>query len=92
MNRAIDQDPESPDRYYDAACIYGRIGDQEKSLEYLERALAKGFVRFSHIRIDDDLDLLHELPQFEQLIQKYEKENSEQNEKNQHISISSTQV
>jgi len=57
---------------YDAACLYSLMGDTEKSLEYLKTAFELGWSRFTHARRDDDLSTVRALPEFEELIQKYE--------------------
>jgi clan AA aspartic protease (TIGR02281 family) len=59
--------------YYDAACLYSLMGETSQSLSYLRTALEKGFFRFAHIRRDIDLDNIHGLPEFEALMQEYEK-------------------
>lgn len=58
---------------YDAACLYARMGDKEKSISYLEKSLEKGFRRFAHISKDDDMDILRDMPEFKALIEKYRK-------------------
>jgi tetratricopeptide (TPR) repeat protein len=72
MNRVIAQDPTYAGNYYDAACLYSRLGDLTKSLDNLKIAFEKGFCRFHHVRIDDDLEALRATPEFKQLIQEYE--------------------
>lgn len=57
---------------YDAACLYSRMGNAEKALGYLRQSLEKGFMRFSHIMMDDDLDQLKERDEFKALIKEYE--------------------
>ncbi len=71
MNRIIDGDIENKGNYYDAACLYSRMGEQSKALEYLEMALKKGYSRYSHIENDDDLDGIRNLPEYKELIAKY---------------------
>lgn len=72
MNRVIASDSIAPGIYYDAACLYSRLGDKEKALQYLGTAFAKGFRRFHHVRTDDDLAPVRSLPEFEALISEYE--------------------
>lgn len=74
MNKIIELDTLNAGNYYDAACIYGRIGDKQKSLENLKLALEKGFKRFPHIDNDDDMDPIRDMPEFQELINKYRTE------------------
>ena len=71
MDRVLDNDSINPGNYYDAACLFGRLGDNKKALVYLEESLKKGFHRFMHIWHDDDLAELRSFPEFEKLIAKY---------------------
>lgn len=63
----------SAGNYYDAACLYARMGEKTTSLGYLEKSLEKGFHRFAHIRNDDDLDAIRDMKEYEELINKYER-------------------
>lgn len=56
---------------YDAACLYSRMGEKEKAINYLGKALAGGFRRFAHIERDDDLDNIREMVEFKALIEEY---------------------
>ena len=71
MNNVIEKDPNDAGNYYDAACLHSRMGELDKSIEFLQTALEKGFRRFSHLEMDDDLDAIRELPKYKELIQHY---------------------
>lgn len=71
MNNVIEKDPDDAGNYYDAACLHSRMGELDKSIEFLQTALEKGFRRFSHLEMDDDLDAIRELPKYEELIRQY---------------------
>ncbi len=62
----------SAGHYYDAACLYARMGDREASLGYLRKSLEKGFRNFSHIRNDDDLNILRDMQGYKDLMEEYE--------------------
>lgn len=63
---------------YEAACAYSLMGEKEKSLEFLRKALEGGYYKFAHMRRDMDLDNIREMPEFEALLKEYEdKVNSE---------------
>ena len=71
MNNVIEKDPNDAGNYYDAACLHSRMGELDKSIEFLQTALEKGFRRFAHLEMDDDLDAIRELPKYEELIRQY---------------------
>ncbi len=58
--------------YYDAACLYSIMDEKDKAIDYLRRALDKGFRRFAHIRRDRDLDNIRNEEEFKRLIDEYE--------------------
>lgn len=74
MDSIIARDEDRPGSYYDYACLYGRMGNTKKSLEYLEKSLDLGYKRFSHIAIDHDMDLIRDTDEFKALIKKYSHE------------------
>ncbi len=58
--------------YYDAACLFARMGEKETALNFLKESLAGGFRRFSHIRNDDDLDMIRDMEGYKALMKEYE--------------------
>lgn len=71
MDKVIADNIDDEGVYYDAACLYTRIGDYPKALEMLRTSLEKGYDKFPHIATDYDLDPIRELPEFKALIDKY---------------------
>lgn len=63
--------PDSKDSYYDAACLYCRMGEYDKSMSFLKESLEKGYRDFTHIKNDDDLDALKNRDDFKALINEY---------------------
>lgn len=61
----------SKGNYYDAACLYSRIGECDKAMEFLRTSMEKGFHRFFHIAHDRDMDGLRNRPDFKALIDEY---------------------
>lgn len=72
MDNIIASDPEDAGHYYDRACLYSRMGRLEESVAALRTALEKGYRSFSHIRMDDDIDAIRDLPEFKDLMEEYE--------------------
>ena len=77
MNKIIESDPDDPGHYYDKACLYSRMGRQEESVAALRISFEKGYRSFAHIRHDDDLDAVRELPEFKALMEEYEAKHAE---------------
>lgn len=71
MDKVIADNIDDDGVYYDAACLYTRIGNYPKALEMLQTSLEKGYDKFSHIATDYDLDPIRELPEFKALTDKY---------------------
>ena len=74
IDTIIARDEDKKGNYYDASCLYSRMKNKEKALEYLEKCLQMGYNRFAHIRIDHDMDFLRDMLEFKALIEKYESE------------------
>lgn len=74
MQKIIQLDPEEPGSYYDATCLYSRMGEVEKSLEYLKTALDKGFNKYRLILTDNDLDELRKTAGFQVLYDQHKEQ------------------
>ncbi len=72
MDGIIAKDPDDAGEYYDKACLYARMGRLDESVATLRTALEKGYRSFAHIRHDDDMDPVRDLPEFKALIKEYE--------------------
>ncbi len=72
MNKVIESDPDAAGNYYDQACLYSRMGRLQESIAALRVSFEKGFRSFSHIRLDDDMDAVRDLPEFKALMEEYE--------------------
>lgn len=91
MNKALENDSTDRGSFYDAACFYTRIGDLPTAMNHLKKALDLGFCRFYHIRHDDDLEPLRKLPEFEEIMVKYEpKEEAQEISANTQVPVDST--
>ena len=77
MDRIIADDPDYDGNYYDRACLYSRMGHPEESIAALRTAFEMGYRDFAHIRQDDDMDAVRDLPEFKALMQEYEAKHEE---------------
>ena len=77
MDRIIAADPDYAGNYYDRACLYARMGRLEESVAALRTAFEKGYRSFAHIRQDDDMDPVRDLPSFKALMEEYETKHKE---------------
>lgn len=73
MDKVIANDSDNAGNYYDAACLHSRMGELEKAIEFMRTALEKGYRRFAHLEMDDDLNPIRELPEFKEMIAQYKK-------------------
>ena len=72
IDTIIARNEDKKGNYYDAACLYSRMKNRDKALEYLEKCLELGYNRFAHIRLDHDMDFLRETDEFKTLLEKFE--------------------
>jgi clan AA aspartic protease (TIGR02281 family) len=78
MDSILARDEDRAGNYYDASCLYARMGNKTKSLEYLEKSMELGYRRFAHIMRDDDLDLIKNTREFDALMQKYNQQSKKE--------------
>ena len=71
MQLVLDTNPDDKGVYYDAACLYARMGENGQSVAYLRQSFEKGYHNFVHIDNDDDLDVVREMEEFKVLIEEY---------------------
>ena len=62
---------DSKETYYEAACLYALMDEKNTALKYLQISLEKGFSRFFHIGRDADLDNLRSMPEFQELMDRF---------------------
>ena len=71
VDTIIARDSTSNGPYYNAACVYSRMGNKEKALEYLRKAIELGYRHFGHIGRDTDLDNIRDSEEFKELIREF---------------------
>ncbi|MGB6854709.1 MAG: tetratricopeptide repeat protein [Thermoanaerobaculia bacterium] len=67
--RAVAIDPTDAAILYNVACVYSEAGRVEETLDYLEKAVAAGFVQKEWIINDGDLDPVRDHPRYKALIE-----------------------
>jgi non-specific serine/threonine protein kinase len=70
LDRAIAEAPDDPSIYFNAGCVYARLGRKEDALVCLEQTFARGFGKRDWIERDPDYDSLRDDPRFQAMIQK----------------------
>lgn len=73
MNQLLEAYPDAGN-YYDAACLYSRMGEGEQAVAYLRKAFELGYRSLVHIAQDNDLDAIRERDDFKELLLQYQKE------------------
>ncbi len=68
--RLVELHPEDPIVQYNAACSLAMTGYVTEAIRALERAVDLGYTDFAHMEVDADLDLLHDEPDFQQLLRR----------------------
>ena len=58
---------------YDVACLYSLMDSTSLAMQYLRESFENGHSNFAHARRDQDLTNIQKLPEFETLLQEYEK-------------------
>ncbi len=71
--KALEMEPEEAMLLYNVGCIYSLAGCLEEAIDCLERSIVAGLVHLDWIRLDSNLDPLHDKPRFQQLMNKLEK-------------------
>lgn len=68
----ISNDTTDANAYYNAACVYSRMGNQAMAIQNLRKSLELGNRHFGHISRDSDLDNIRNSSEFKQLINEFE--------------------
>jgi tetratricopeptide (TPR) repeat protein len=66
--RITDIDPDRPGAYYNIACIYARQNKAEESIEWLKKAIKRGYENWDLIKTDNDLDNIRSSSYYKEII------------------------
>lgn len=56
--------PQLASSYYNFACLYSLQKQKDKALDYLEKSIRAGYMDYSHINADTDLDYIRKEPRY----------------------------
>lgn len=70
INKAIDLYPEDAGVLINGACLYAKNGNKEEALDFLEKAVGKGFGKRDWFEHDPDYDSIRDEPRFKALLGK----------------------
>ena len=68
LQTAVALRPNDGNTLYNAACTYGILQKKTESLDTLKRAVAAGYGNLTWAAQDSDLQCLHDVPEFQQLV------------------------
>jgi tetratricopeptide (TPR) repeat protein len=60
--------PDKAETHYNIACMYSRLKREEESIEWLQRAIDKGYSNWESIKNDDDLDNIRDTDAYKELV------------------------
>jgi tetratricopeptide (TPR) repeat protein len=66
---ALELSPGDPMMLYNCACLYARLGETDRALDTIGRAIGGGYENFRWMQHDPDLDSLRGDPRFQQMVQ-----------------------
>lgn len=71
LNRYIEANTDKGSAYYEAACLYSRMGRIDEALQYLEKSFVYGNSDYAHMQLDDDLDPLRNTDAYRRILDAY---------------------
>jgi len=69
LQSMIDLAPQNPLPHYNLACAEALLGEVTESIASLKTAIEVGYSNLSHMIQDTDLNILHNLPEFQDLVE-----------------------
>ena len=64
MERALDLSPNDTTMIYNAACFYAELGENQKAIMSLKKAIENGYEWYAYIKSDPDLDGIRNEPEY----------------------------
>jgi tetratricopeptide (TPR) repeat protein len=69
FQKTLEQWPDNAGTYYNIACMYSRLNRLQASIDWLNKAVEKGYHNWNLIKIDSDLENLRNTQYFKEFIQ-----------------------
>jgi tetratricopeptide (TPR) repeat protein len=60
--------PDKAETYYNIACMYSRLEREEESIEWLQKAIDKGYSNWESIKSDSDLENIRDADAYKELV------------------------
>jgi adenylate cyclase len=67
--RALTINPDDPLLLYNISCMHAVLGNPDEALNYLEKAVDKGYGQKDWVEHDSDLNSLRNLPRFQRILE-----------------------
>jgi hypothetical protein len=68
LKQILQIDPSNSVAWYNLACCHSRVGEKDKAVESLDKAVEHGYSGFRHLERDPDLDAIRDTPGYKRLI------------------------
>jgi TolB-like protein/Flp pilus assembly protein TadD len=68
VTRALELEPDNVGTYYNVACLYSQVGEHDRAIDLLSKAVGFGFAHKDWIEHDPDLDPLRDHPRFREIL------------------------
>ncbi|MGD2099691.1 MAG: tetratricopeptide repeat protein [Desulfobacterales bacterium] len=65
----LNYEPNDAETHFNIACMYSRLNRVDESIEWLKKAIGKGYTNWESIKKDSDLDNIRKSSAYKQLIQ-----------------------
>lgn len=72
LNEILSKNPKEISSLYNGACLYSRLGDENKAVEFLEKAFKNGFLNMNQLKTDSDFDPIRENETYKKLVAHYD--------------------
>jgi tetratricopeptide (TPR) repeat protein len=60
--------PDDAETHYNIACMYSRLKRKEESIEWLQKAIDKGYANWNNIKTDSDLENIRDTNAYKELV------------------------
>ena len=68
FHKMLDYWPDNAETYYNVACMYSRLNRVDESVEWLKKAINKGYTNWMNIKTDSDLENIRNSLAYQELI------------------------